>query len=99
VNSRDRLTELKQGILLLLSEESLLNQLGWSRVADLKSYVEHGEYGVAIEDLCAALYEAPGPFGTELIARLEEIVLSLDLKEEYLKIIRNLRRKGGGVKM
>jgi hypothetical protein len=91
-NDRE-LEKLEKDVLALLKAETLLSQVGWDQIAWVKSNVHHGEYGVAIEDLCASLFEAPGPFDSDWVAALEKVALTLKLGDEYLGIIRGLARK------
>jgi hypothetical protein len=78
---------------LIKSSHRLGDRISWERLAHIRNLVAHGEYRIAIENLCENLYECEGSFDESWIADLEEIALRLELEEYYLNLIRSLSKR------
>lgn len=84
--------KLEADVSALLAAQHLREVVEPDRLADMKDLVRHGEYGIAVENLCENLYDATQPLEGSWVTALEEIVERLGLDEHYRGIVRGLRR-------
>ena len=56
--------------------------LNVSESGDVKGFIDHGEYGLALEDLCEILRETKTPISKKVLKLIETLGKKMDLEEE-----------------
>lgn len=85
--------DLEARILELLQSPDLADRVPRDRLDDICDLIKHGEYGVAVENLCENLFDVTDPLSAQWLARLEQIVLDLGLDDHYRNIVRKIERR------
>ncbi|MDL2329986.1 MafI family immunity protein [Desulfosarcina sp. OttesenSCG-928-A07] len=65
--------------------EDLASLLPASELAEVVEYLDHGEYGIALEDLCFIIEEAKRPITQKIYGLIEQLGILMEMKKDVWK--------------
>ncbi|TRT78166.1 MAG: MafI family immunity protein [Microcystis sp. M_OC_Ca_00000000_S217Cul] len=84
VKTSDKLIKSKLNEVILLTKEVMLE----TQIEFIRSYIDAGEWRLAVETLCDILYEDELPLSATAYSLIQEISSSLDIKNSVWEILK-----------
>jgi hypothetical protein len=60
-----------------------------SELKEVEDFIDHGEYGLALETFCSIVVEENKPIGTIAIARVKELASLMSMSDDVWKKLSN----------